>query len=88
MTFLDFFQDCGRVEFAALHTKLIQAVRSRRGCAAHGGHGRAEWGRRFALFARFAVLAGQGTAKDATGNFETLHLYFVTALGKEGNAWI
>ncbi len=29
----------------------------RRGCAAHGGHGRVEWGRSFAFSARFAVLA-------------------------------
>jgi len=35
------------------------------GCAAHGGHGREEWGRRFSFFERFAVLDGQGTAKDA-----------------------
>ena len=31
------------------------------------GHGRVEWGRRFALFESFAVLGGKSTAKDAKG---------------------
>jgi len=37
------------------------------GCAANGGHGRVEWGRRFALFMRFTVLAGHGHREGRKG---------------------
>lgn len=49
---------------------MIQAIRRRaaRECAAYGGHGRVDGGRRFVLFGSFAGLDGEGTAKDI--NFE------------------
>ncbi len=50
--------------FSVNPAKIIQAVRRRRGCDAHGGQRCVEWGRGFALFEGFAVLDGEGTAKD------------------------